>query len=49
MRENSQGFPLVMLFLQAGESLLPRRIVTEKQHGSFGKGPREVGVTDFLP
>src|SRR5262245_60879672 len=37
-REASQGLALAVLVFQAGQVLLPCRIVAEEQHGRFGKG-----------
>lgn len=37
-----------MLVCQAGQMLLPCRIIPEEQHGRFGKGPLEVSVADFF-
>jgi hypothetical protein len=48
MRQDGQGFAVVLCFLQAGQIFLPCRSVAKEQRGSFGKGPREVGVADFL-
>jgi len=36
-----------MLFLQAGEVFLRRRMVSEEQDGGFSKGPREMGIADL--
>ena len=43
------GLAFGMFFLQAGEGLLRGWMVSEEQHGSFRKGPLEMGVADFGP
>ena len=48
MGQDGQRFALAMLVCQSGQILLPWRIMPEAQPGRFGKGPREVGVADFL-
>jgi hypothetical protein len=45
--QDGSGLACVMFFLQAGEVFLRRWMVSEEQHGSFRKGPREMGVADF--
>jgi hypothetical protein len=47
MGPDRQGLALPVFFLEAGQILLARRIVAEKQDRRFGKGPREMGVTDL--
>src|SRR4030095_6092703 len=37
VRQDGQGFPLVMFFLQAGEIFLPCWIVTQEQCSCLGK------------
>ena len=44
-----KAVPLACFFLQAGEVLLRCWMVSEEQHGSFRKGPREMGVADCGP
>ena len=46
--QDGQGFPLAVLFLQAGELFLPCRSGAQAQHRRFGKGPLEGGVPDFF-
>jgi hypothetical protein len=46
--QDSQGFPLAMFFLSAGQSDLPCRIVAQAQRRRFGKGPLEVAIADFF-
>jgi hypothetical protein len=48
MRQDAQGFPLVMLFLQTAQKLLALRIIPQKQGGGFGKSPLEVRIAAFL-
>jgi hypothetical protein len=48
MRQDGQRFALAMLVVQAGQRLLPCRIMPEDQHGCVGKGPLEVRVAAFL-
>jgi hypothetical protein len=46
MRQDSQGFALTLLFRQAREPLLARRMIPQAQHGGFGEGPLERGMAD---
>ena len=48
MRQASQGLPCAMLFLSAGQGLLPWRIGAQEQRRSFGKGPLEMAIPDFF-
>jgi hypothetical protein len=48
MGQDGQGFPLPRFVHQAGEVLLARRVVAEKQDGGFGERPCEVGMANFL-
>ena len=48
MRQDTQGFAFIMLFLQAGPKFLALGVVAQKQGGGFRKGPREVGIADVL-
>jgi hypothetical protein len=48
MSQDGQRFTLVMLFSQAGQIFLPWFVVAQKEPGSFGKGPLEVGVANLL-
>ena len=45
--QDGQRFARAVFFLSAGERLLARRIIAEKQDRRFGEGPLEVRVTDF--
>jgi hypothetical protein len=46
MRQDRQGVALTLLFRQASEQLLARRMIPQEQHGGFGEGPREIGLAD---
>ena len=48
MRQDGERVALSMLFLQADQVLLALGIVPQEQNGGFRKGPREMGVADFL-
>jgi hypothetical protein len=48
MGQDGQGFPLPMFFHQAGEVVLARLVVAEKQDGGFGERPLEVGMANLL-
>jgi hypothetical protein len=45
---DSQGLPLVVFFLQAGYVFFPCGIVAQEQHHGLGKGPLEMGITNFI-
>jgi hypothetical protein len=47
--QESQGFPLAVFFLQAGEVFLGCRMVSQEQDSGFRKGPFEMGIADFGP
>jgi hypothetical protein len=48
MRQDAQGFPLVMLLLQTAQQLLALGIVTQAESGSFRKGPLEVRIANVF-
>jgi len=48
MRQDGECFAFVMLFLLADQGLLAVGIVPQAHNGGFGKGPREMGIADFL-
>ena len=47
VRQDGQGLPLVVFVLHAGHLFLPGWMVAPAQHRGLGKGPRELGVTNF--
>ena len=46
--QDGEGFAFVMLFLHAGQGLWALGMVPQAQNGGCGKGPREMGVPEFL-
>jgi len=48
MGQDGQGFPLAVLFRQAGPRVVACRVVAQAQRRRFGKGPLQVGVPDFF-
>jgi hypothetical protein len=49
VRQDTEGFAFVMLFLQLGQILLPRLVPPQEECGRFRKGPFKVGVADLVP
>ena len=47
MRQDGQRLALAVFFLKAGQRLLARRIMAEKQERRFGEGPLELGMADL--
>ncbi len=49
MSQDGQRLARAMVFLQAGEIRLARRIGASKEHGRFREGPCEIGVANLAP